>query len=377
MRLIQPTRPTIAYIYTNHIRQNIGLLQAKSPGTGLIAVVKANAYGHGIIETSKAALDAKARFLGVAIPEEGARLRQAGISAPILVMSGILKQSVPLVIENDLSQTVFSRQTLAELEAEAERQGKQVKIHIKVDTGMNRVGVKSKETFMALLEYVKASRSIELEGLYTHFAEAEAPDAEFTAGQAKLFIEYIDIVRRAGFSPLIHAANSAALFLHPTMHFDLVRPGLAIYGVGPSPETHTGLIPALEWKTRIVHLKTIQAGESVSYGRTFTADGERRIATLAVGYGDGYKRVLGNKADVLIRGRRARIVGTICMDQCMADVTDIPDACVGDEVVLLGKNGNEAITADEMALWADTISYEILLSISERVPRVYIDERRR
>ncbi len=301
------------------------------------------------------------------------RLRESGITAPILVMGGILPQSAPLVIEGGLSQTVFSAQTLRALEAEARKHGVKVKVHIKADTGMNRVGVKRMEEFRELLAIIKNSDTLELEGLFTHFAESEAEDKAFTRLQGKRFLEFVKKMRDDGFRDvLLHASNSAAALGFPELRFDLVRPGLALYGVNPNSWANANLLPAMEWKTRIVHLKTIEAGESVSYCRTYTAPSRRTVATLTVGYGDGYKRAFSNKAEVLIRGQRARIIGNVCMDQCVADVTDIPGAAIGDAAVLLGCQGGDCITAEELAHWANTISYEILLSVSERVPKVYI-----
>ncbi len=367
-------RPTAAYIRLDRLEHNLCQIRAAAGDAGIIAVVKANAYGHGMIEAAKI-LEPGVRFFGVAIPEEGIRLRESGIKSPILVMGGILPQSAPLVAEGGLSQTVFSEQTLRALEAEGQKRGVKIKVHIKADTGMNRVGVKRMDEFRALLAIIKGSEALELEGLFTHFAESEAEDTSFTRAQGERFLAFIEQMEAEGFSgALIHASNSAAALGFPELCFDLVRPGLALYGVNPNPSAaKASLKPVMEWKTRIVHLKTIEAGESVSYCRTYTAPSRRTIATLMVGYGDGYKRAFSNRAEVLIRGQRAKIIGNVCMDQCVADVSDIPGAAIGDEAVLLGCQGGECITAEELALWAGTISYEILLSVSERVPRVYLN----
>ncbi len=364
-------RPTLAYIHLDRLEHNLNQIRAAAGAAGVIAVVKANAYGHGMVKVAKT-LESGARFFGVAIPEEGVRLRESGIKAPILVMGGILPQSAPLAAEGGLSQTVFSAQTLRALEAEGRKRG--VKVHIKADTGMNRVGVKRMDEFCELLSIIKNSEALELEGLFTHFAESEAEDTSFTRAQGERFLAFIEQMKAEGFCDvLIHTSNSAATFGFPELNFDLVRPGLALYGVNPNPWAKANLLPVMEWKTRIVHLKTIEAGESVSYCRTYTATDRRTVATLTVGYGDGFKRAFSNRAEVLIRGQRARIIGNVCMDQCVADVTDIPGAAIGDEAVLLGYQGGESISAEELAGWADTISYEILLSVSERVPRVYLD----
>jgi len=371
-------RPTHAVIDMEALRHNIRALRERVGGnTMYMAVVKANAYGHGIVEVARAAQDTGADYLGVSIPEEGIRLRNAGIVIPILILGGILPESAGDVIAYNLIPTVYSDAMLDALQLEAAKRGTACHIHIKADTGMNRIGVKTPEEFRALLRRAKGCPNITVEGLFTHFAVSELKDKSFTNRQAAHFREFIRVAKEEGISPLLHASNSGALLDQPReLGFDMVRGGIAMYGYHPGPGCGecVDLRPVLTWKTAVTHIKEIRPGDTVSYGRRYTASSPRLIATLPVGYGDGYKRCLSNKIDVLIHGKRAPVVGTICMDQCMADVTDIGGMRVGDEVILLGCQGDERIDADEMAAAADTISYEILLCISDRVPRVYINE---
>ncbi len=368
-------RPTHTIIDLDALRYNISVLREHvGKETKFMAVVKANAYGHGIVETSLAAQYAGAEYLGVSIPEEGMRIRDAGVVANILILGGILPESAEIVVAYDLIPTVYSVALLEALQQEAEKQNTVCRIHIKADTGMNRIGVKTVEEFRELLNKALASPNIRVEGLFTHFAVSEIGDKSFTKEQGRRFLEFVQAAREMGVFPLLHASNSGALLdLPEELKFDLVRAGIAMYGYHPGPGCGEGvdLKPVLTWKTAVTHMKEINPGDTVSYGRRYTAAEPRMIATLPVGYGDGYKRCLSNKAYVLIHGRRVPVVGTICMDQLMVDVTGIHDVQVGDEAVLLGPQGDASFDADDMAALAETISYEILLSISDRVPRVY------
>ena len=371
-------RPNYALIDLNALQNNIQAVRTTlKEGVKLIAVIKANAYGHGIIEMAQAMQQYGVDSFAVAIPEEGERLRQAGVTQPILVLGALLPESAELVIRNDLIPTVCSSEVLQALQRFASQQGKICSIHIKVDTGMNRIGIRSTQELVELLERVKVCGNITLEGLYTHFAVSESEDTSFTMLQAKRFEEFVQTTRQHGFDPMLHVSNSGAILNFPELQYDLVRAGIVLYGCLPGSECagKLQLEPVLTWKTHVVHVKDIQPGDTVSYGRTYTAETPRRIATLPVGYGDGYKRCLSNKAQVLIHGCRATVIGTICMDQLLIDVTDLDAVRPGDEVVLLGRQGDHCITAEEMAGWAGTICYEVLLSISERVPRVYLPSR--
>jgi alanine racemase len=354
-----------------NIRHVAGLLPQN---TAIMAVVKANGYGHGVLPVSRAAIGAGARFLAVADVCEGVELRRGGVAAPVLVMGGMLPELAEISVEHDLAQTVYSVEMIDALQRACERFGKRAAIHIKVETGMNRMGVRPGDELQAVLERAKASPLIDVEGLYSHFAVSEIPDKFFTRLQLERYNQAAEQCGRMGFHPLRHIGNSGAALGCPFACLDMVRLGIAMYGLHPSGALDPALRPAFSWKTNVVQVKTVHRGDTVSYGRIWEASGDRVIATLPVGYADGYKRMLGNQAHVLIRGRRAPVVGRVCMDHMMADVTGIEGAATGDEAVLIGAQGDEIITADELAALADTISYEILTTIGDRVKRVWLNE---
>jgi len=367
-------RPTYASVSLNNIRHNIALMRARlKPETKYLAVVKANAYGHGMEAVANCALDAGAAYLGVAFAEEGVRLRESGILAPILLLGATNEAHMDDVIAYDLIPAVFTVETLRLLQEHAERQNKTCRIHFKADTGMNRIGFSEESEFVRALELLKTCPNVVLDGLFTHFAVSELPDPSFTRLQGARFRRFIELTHAQGLYPVLHASNSAAALHLPDLQFDMVRGGIAMYGCHPAghPVGGVELRPAMSWHTTITHIKTIPAGEGVSYGLKFVTPRDMRVRTLAVGYGDGYKRSLSGNVDVLVHGKRARQIGTICMDQMMVDLSGVPEACADDDVVLLGSQGSETIAADELAERAGTISYEILLSISERVPRIY------
>jgi alanine racemase len=363
-----------AIIDLSAIRSNLrhvsGLLKE---GTGIMAVVKANGYGHGVLPVSRAAVEAGARYLAVADVCEGVELREGGLKAPVLVMGGMLPQFAEVSVLHGLAQTVYSADMVDALQAACEKHGRRAKAHIKVETGMNRMGVRPGAELQAVLDRAKASPAVVVEGLYSHFAVSEIPDKSFTMQQSELFKQAVEQARAAGYHPLLHIGNSGAALECPFSHLDLVRVGIAMYGLHPAGAADPALRPAFEWKTNVVQVKAVHAGDTVSYGRTWEAPGDRVIATLPVGYADGYKRLLGNRAHVLMRGRRVPVVGRVCMDHMMADVTGIDGVCVGDEVVLIGRQGSEAISADELAALTDTINYEIITTIGDRVKRVWTD----
>lgn len=367
-------RPTNAEVRLDLIKHNIDVIRSKlKPETKFLAVVKANAYGHGMIPVANFLQKSGVDFFAVAIVEEGILLRKSGITLPILILGVTPQANWVDVARYDLTPAVFTPEQLLNLEKAAAKQSKKCDIHLKIDTGMNRIGIKSETELNDLIEVLKNCPHLELAGMFTHFAISESPDKLFTQYQAAVFEKYITQIRNAGYSPLIHASNSGAALTMPELQYDMVRGGLAMYGYHPigHPVKCTDLKPALSWKTNIVHIKTIGVGESVSYGRRFIAERPTVVATLPVGYGDGYKRALSGKAYVVIRGKKAPILGSVCMDQCMCDITDIPDARIGDEVQLIGEQNGVSVTADDLANLCETISYEILLSISDRVPRIY------
>jgi len=371
-------RRTVCEVNLSNIENNIRGLQSKlDENVGFMAVVKADAYGHGIVPVSRKALSSGAHWLGVAIPEEGQLLREEGIKAPILVLGPVSSDAAEDVVTYNLRPAVFRQDTIEALEKSGKKANRKVYIHLKIDTGMNRIGVRGDRELRDILGFIRDCTYVVLEGMFTHFAFSDAADKGFTMEQNRKFQEAVKYARSLGMEiPILHAANSAAIIDCPDTHYNMVRAGISIYGYYPSDEVshEVFLRPALTWKTRIAHLKTVQSGETISYGRTFEAKDQMKIATLPVGYGDGYRRDLGNRGSVLVRGKRAPIVGRICMDQCMIDVSHIPNVEVGDEVVLLGQQGEKWIDAEEMAKWCHTISYEILTAIGKRVPRVYVEE---
>jgi alanine racemase len=374
--LDQHIRPTRAEIDLGALERNYRAVREWAPDLGVLAMVKANAYGHGAPAVAHRLEEAGVRLLGVALVEEGIELRNAGVRAPILVMGGSYQGGYEVMVELDLTATVFREDHIDALAAAARRAGKQVAAHLKVDTGMGRLGASMAE-LPGVLERLRRHPELRLEGIASHFASADVQDAPQTRDQLERWHEARRAVEEAGFRPeLRHLSNSSALLGLPEARrgdlFNLARPGLALYGLAPAPwlEDRAALSPVLSWKTGIIHLKEVPAGASVSYGATWTAERPSRIATLPIGYADGYWRAYSNRAQVLVRGRRAPVVGRVCMDMCMVDVTDIPDAAVGDEVVLIGRQGSEAIRAGELAKIAGTIHYEVLCGVGARVPRV-------
>lgn len=372
--MIRPTRVEIdlnAVVHnTAQIRRLIG------PERKLLAMVKANGYGHGAVQVSRAALEGGADFLGVAIPEEGVELRDAGIEAPVIVMALSPLAQADCIVKNDLSQAICTEEMALAIDRAARKVEKKAKVHLKVDTGMGRIGIPPKEAF-SLIQRISGLSHLEIEGIYTHFSEAESMDPSFTMKQVEAFMVLCGRLRQEGIDiPLRHMANSAALIGFPEILLDMVRPGLIIYGLYPSPELKSSIAlrPVMAFKTEIAYVKSIPEGTSISYGRTFISDRPMRVATMCAGYADGYSRHLSNKGEVLVRGKRARILGKVCMDMIVIDVSDIPDADVGDEVVLFGTQQGEQIEVDEIADRIGTINYEVVCGIGQRVPRIYIWE---
>ncbi len=368
-------RSTYAVIYLNAIDHNIRIAREKlSSGVKLLAVIKANAYGHGLCAVgAHLDLNDDVDMFGVALCEEGVLLRNAGIRKPILILGVTDETHFDSVVEYDLIPAVFTEEHIRLLSAAAVRQKKQAKAHLKVDTGMHRIGVCTPIELEAVLDAFERYPGVILDGAFTHFAKSEE-DPQFTSEQAFRFEEAVALIHRRGLNPIIHAANSGAILNAAEKYsFDMVRLGISMYGYHPDgvSTAGSGLMPALSLVSHISHLKRIAPGQGVSYGQRFIASRETAVATVPIGYGDGYKRCLSSRSHVLIGGRRCPQIGSICMDQIMVDVTDVSDVRVGDEVILIGSQGNESITADELASLAGTISYEILLSISDRVPRIY------
>lgn len=340
----------------------------------IMAVVKANAYGHDAIEISRVALENGATWLGVGALEEGIILRKAGIKAPILLLGLTPKDQVDFLLFYDLVPTVCDLQTVKALSQAAVKYKKIARVHIKIDTGMRRLGIEAGEV-LDFIKKIKKMNNIEIEGLYTHFAAAEE-DKNYTELQFARYKKVVDELEKEGIpAPLKHMANSAAILDLPYTYLDLVRPGITIYGLLPLPRARRTikLKPVTKFKTKIIFIKKVSAGESIGYGRAYTTTKETVVATLPVGYADGYPRLLSGKGEVLVRGLRAAIMGRICMDLCMIDVTNIPGAQVGDEVVLWGKQEGKKISVEEIAEKTGTINYEIICMVDKpRVSKVFI-----
>lgn len=363
---MQP-RKHIRRIDLAQLRANVTMLRDSLPaGTQLLAVVKADAYGHGMAHIAREALVAGATHLAVAITEEGVTLRQKGIAqAPILVLGALTPDAASLAVEHRLTATVCSPDMVHWLQAAAEEQNAEALCHLKIDSGMCRIGCRDEAEVSAVMAALAVCPRVRLTGVFTHFADADGEDMVFTHQQLERFLHLIAPLPEG---ILRHCANSAAIHRLPEAALDMVRAGISMYGY-PPVETDMPLRPFMSWESEITYVKDIAPGDTVSYGRTFTADKPLRVATIACGYGDGYHRAASGKAKVIIRGKVAPIIGRICMDQMMADVSHIPDAAAGDRVLLMGAEGEGRITAEDIAAWAGTISYEVLLGATGRVPR--------
>ncbi len=366
-------RPTIAEIDLGAIAFNFReIRKLVGPAVKICPAVKADAYGHGAVQVSRTVLAEGAEMLGVATVEEAVELREAGIEAPILVFGVLLDEQVSDVIQWDITPMVCSRSFAGKLSSQAVASGKRVKVHVKVDTGMGRVGVLPDEAVEFVLDILKLP-GLEIEGIFTHFPCADDDDQSFTRRQIAEFREIIERLEAEGVSiPIRHTASSAAILVMPDSHFNMVRPGIMLYGLYDFDiPCGVELLQAMTLRTRIAFMKEVQPGVSIGYGRTFLAHRPTRVATLPIGYADGYSRMLSNRGAALVQGRRVRVIGRVCMDQIMVDVTGIPDAAVGDDVVLYGTQGDENISIREIAGLASTITYEIVCSVSKRVPRIW------
>lgn len=349
------------------------LRQLAPPEVKFLAVVKADAYGHGAVPVSKRLEELGTDFLGVATVKEGAELREGGVHKPILVLSGVYQEEVDAVLEYHLTPMLYRLEVAEALSAAAGAQGTKVPVHIKVDTGMGRIGVLAEEA-AAFMNRLCELENVTIEGIASHFSTADEQNSAFAAEQLERFSQTIEEMKRLNIDPpFCHIANSAALANLPSAHFTVVRPGIMLYGSYPSPslKAKISLRQVMSWKSRIADLKKAPAGYSISYGRTFVTQRPSIIAAIPVGYADGYHRLFSNRGEVLIKGQRAPVVGRVCMDWTMVDVTDIPGVEVGEEVVLMGSQAGQEITPEEMGEWMGTISYEILCSVGKRVHRIY------
>ncbi len=366
--------PTFASVDLNALVHNLTQFRRRlAPTCDVMAVVKANAYGHGAVETTKALIRQGVTRVAVVSPEEGIILREAGIGIPIVVLGPLFHEQIPDLLAHQLTPVLSDLALLAPLAQAAASLGTPYPVHVKVDTGMGRLGL-SLEDLGRLLAEPSFPGLLHCEGVMTHLADTDGDATASTEQQLALFNEALDRIKRAGFRiPLVHAANSGGAVRFPQAQFSLVRPGIMLYGYHTLPGTVAvpELQPVLSLHSRVAQLKIIPAGRTVSYNGTFIARRPTRIAVLPIGYADGLSRRLSNVGQVLIRGRRAPIVGLVCMDMVMVDVTSIPEVSVGDDVVLIGSQGRARITAADVATWAGTIPYEVLCGIGLRVPRLY------
>ena len=365
-------RPTRVEVDLKTLAENFSRIKNHVKDVKLMPILKANAYGHGLMRTAQFFQQLKADYLGVAVVEEGILLREKGINIPILVLGGVWGNQVPLFLKHNLTITASSIDKIKMIDETAEQMKARAVVHLKIDTGMERIGVHhyNAENF---LEAAYNCKNIIVEGIYSHFANAEAEDLTHAKLQLERFNEVLTFFDKRSIKPPVrHIANSGAILQLPEANFDMVRPGIMLFGVYPSTEVKktVEVKPTLSWKSLVVYFKVIKAGQPVGYGATWMPDHNIRAVTIPVGYGDGYLRSMSNKAIVLLRGEKYPIIGTISMDQIVVNIEQ-GSAYNGDEVILLGSDGKNSITCEELADWAGTIPYEILTNINTRVPRVY------
>jgi alanine racemase len=366
-------RPTVAHIDGGALRHNLAAIRngLAHANVALLAVVKADAYGHGAALVAPL-LEPDVEAFGVATVEEAIELRTAGVRKPILVLAGASGSQLESVLANQLSVALVDRSMLAEWRAAL--RGRRLTVHLKIDTGMGRLGVTPAE-LPALLEDLRLAPEIVVAGIFSHFANANLSNADIYAFQLQQFQQALATAAAAGVRPgFIHLANSTGALARPTSHFTMVRPGVALYGIAPLADCPVALAPAMRLVTRIIQLKFVAAERPLSYGQTFITRRPSRIATIPIGYADGYDRRLSNRGFVLVRGQRAPIVGLVCMDLTLIDVTDIAGVESHDEVVLWGTQGAARISVEEVASWQDSIAYEVLTRLGKRVPRVLHDD---
>jgi len=369
-------RPTLVEVDLNRLASNFQAIRQHVAPSKVMPILKANAYGHGLLRTAQLMESLNADYIGVAVLEEGILLRQNGIRMPILVLGGILGNQVPGFLKHDLSITASSIDKLSQVDEIATQLGVRAKVHLKIDTGMERIGVHyyNADNF---LESALKCKGISLEGIYSHFANADQTDLADARRQLERFQEVLYFFEKHSLPPppMRHMANSPAILQLPEAYFDMVRPGILLYGVYPSFQIARTIHvrPALSWKSRVVYFKVILPEHPVGYGSTWQTDHMIRAVTAPVGYGDGYFRSMSQKAQVILRGKKYPVVGRISMDQIVINI-ERDSAYNDDEVILIGESGSESITCEDLAEWAGTIPYEILTNINTRVPRIYTGE---
>lgn len=368
-----------ANINLDAIRSNVNQVKNRlKSDTKLMIIVKADAYGHGAVAVSKALENDLADAFGVAIIEEAIELRKAGITKPILILGYTPKEQFNLVVAYDVMQTVYQYEMAKDLSDEALRQGKTAKIHIKLDTGMSRLGFNDSLDSLNTIKKISALKGLEIDGMFSHFAKADDNDINSVKGQIRKFNDFYEKLEHEGVHiPIRHISNSAGMIEFPEAEYEMVRCGILTYGIYPSDivnHSYFRLTPAMELKSHVIYIKEVPAGTGISYGSTFITKRKTKVATVPVGYADGYSRNLSNTGKVIIRGQYAPIIGRICMDYFMADVTDIDGVAQGDVVTLLGKDGSCEITVEELAEWSKSFHYEVMCTVGKRIPRIYFNE---
>lgn len=352
----------------------VNMKKLLKPGTKLMAIIKADGYGHGAVPVAEV-LEDVADAYGVAILEEGIELRRAGIAKPILILGYTPEPLYEPMIENDIAATIFTREMGREVSDTAVKMGKTARVHIKLDTGMSRIGFQTDEDSLADIKWIAGLPGIAVEGCFTHFARMDEADKTWANRQLKQYLDFVGRLEDEGVViPVRHVSNSAGIIDMPEANLDMVRDGISVYGLYPSEEVQKERVilrPAMELKAYVSFVKTLPAGAQISYGGTYTTTRETRVATIPVGYADGYPRSLSGRGHVLIHGRSAPILGRVCMDQFMVDVTDVPNVVQGDEVTLVGRDGDSFISTEEVADMSYSFNYEFVCDVGKRVPRVY------
>ena len=366
---------TQANINLDAIYQNVeNAKKILKPDTGMMAVIKADGYGHGAVEIADT-IDALADAYGVAILEEGIELRRAGVRKPILILGYTAPEQYEELIANDIATAAFTLEMAEKLSATAVRMGRVGKIHLKLDTGMSRIGFGLTEESLEQILEISSLPGIGIEGCFSHFATMDEADKTRAMNQFRRVLDFTGKLEERGLPlPVRHISNSAGIIEAPEVQLDMVRDGICLYGLYPSEEVRKQrlpLVPAMEWKARVSYVKELPAGVEIGYGGTYTTQGDTKVATIPVGYADGYPRCLSGRGSVLIHGRRAPILGRVCMDQFMVDVTNIPAVATGTEVTLVGRDGGEEISVEEISALAHSFNYEFACDVGKRVPRVY------
>ncbi|NLX01071.1 MAG: alanine racemase [Syntrophomonadaceae bacterium] len=371
-------RPTWAEIDLAAIKHNLAAIKKAAGNAGIMAMVKANAYGHGMLEVSRICCQEKVDFFGVASLDEALTLKQEIRDIPILVLGYIPSSDALTVVAEDIRPCIFTIESARVMSQAAVRLNRLAYLHIKLDTGMGRIGFLPDNKSLELLREIAGLPGIKIEGIFTHLAEADSEDSSFTQEQIKTFTGFVNQLEERGVNiPLKHCSNSAALINFPEAHFDMVRAGILLYGLFPSPQTKPGkidVIPVMTLKSRVSYVKTLPVGHSISYNRSYCCRRDTRVATIPIGYADGYSRLLSNRAQALVNGKLVPLVGNVCMDMCMFDVSGVGEVKEGDEVILFGRP-EDGVTADNLAQAMGTINYEVVSALGSRVPRIYKNGR--